>query len=156
MCIRDRYKEEAKLLDQLYPYFESYLSAAGRAVVEAQGTSVQGLGELETPLIDGKECAYTFFEEDGTASCGIEKAYIDGKIDWKKPISCHLYPIRVAKYNDFEALNYDRWSICSTACSLGEELKVPVYQFLKEPLIRKYGSDFYGQIENVARDLAPK
>ena len=149
-------EEEAKLLDRLYPQFESYLSEAGRTAVEAQGMSVQGLGELETPLIDGKECAYTFFEEDGTASCGIEKAYIDGKIDWKKPISCHLYPIRVAKYNDFEALNYDRWSICSAACSLGEELKVPVYQFLKEPLIRKYGSEFYDEIENVARDLAPE
>ena len=147
-------EEEAKLLDQLYPQFESYLTDAGRTAVQAQGKSVEGLGELETPLIDGKECAYTVFEKDGTASCGIEKAYLDGKINWKKPISCHLYPIRVAKYTDFEALNYDRWSICSAACSLGEELKVPVYQFLKEPLIRKYGSDFYSELENVARDLA--
>jgi hypothetical protein len=65
-----------------------------------------------------------------------------------------LYPIRIAKYTDFEALNYDRWSICSAACSLGEELKVPVYQFLKEPLIRKYGSDFYAELENVAKELA--
>ena len=146
-------EEEAKLLDQLYPKFESYLTDAGRAAVQIQGKSVQGIGELETPLINGKECAYTVFEKDGTASCGIEKAYIDGKIAWKKPISCHLYPIRIAKYTDFEALNYDRWSICSAACSLGEELKVPVYQFLKEPLIRKYGPDFYNELENVARDL---
>ena len=141
-------------MDQLYPKFESYLTNAGRTAVQIQGKSVQGIGELETPLINGKECAYTVFEKDGTASCGIEKAYIDGKIAWKKPISCHLYPIRIAKYTDFEALNYDRWSICSAACSLGEELKVPVYQFLKEPLIRKYGPDFYSELENVARDLA--
>lgn len=147
-------EEESSLLEELYPAFESYLSESGRAAVEAQGKSVRGLGELETPLINGKECAYTVFESDGTASCGIEKAYLDGKIHWQKPISCHLYPIRIAKYTGFEALNYDRWSICSAACSLGEELKVPVYQFLKEPLVRKYGSGFYRELENVARDLA--
>jgi hypothetical protein len=121
--------------------------------VAEQGKSVQGLGELETPLINGKECAYTVFETDGTASCGIEKAYLDGKIEWKKPISCHLYPIRIAKYSSFEALNYDRWSICSDACALGEELKVPVFRFLKEPLIRKYGVDFYNELEAIAAEL---
>jgi len=141
------------LLEQLFPKFESYLSEEGKAAVAQQGKSVQGLGELETPLIAGKECAYTVFEKDGTASCGIEKAYLDGKIEWKKPISCHLYPIRVAKYSSFEALNYDRWSICSDACSLGEELKVPVFRFLKEPLIRKYGSDFYNELEIIAAEL---
>mgnify|MGYP000859814614 CR=1 FL=1 len=146
-------EEEAELLEQLYPKFESYLSEEGKAAVAQQGKSVQGLGELETPLIAGKECAYTVFEKDGTASCGIEKAYLDGKIEWKKPISCHLYPIRVAKYSSFEALNYDRWSICSDACSLGEELKVPVFRFLKEPLIRKYGSDFYNELEIIAAEL---
>lgn len=144
---------EAELLEQLYPKFESYLSEEGKAAVAQQGKSVQGLGELETPLINGKECAYTVFENDGTASCGIEKAYLDGKIDWKKPISCHLYPIRIAKYSSFEALNYDRWSICSDACTLGAELKVPVFRFLKEPLIRKYGSDFYNELEVIAAEL---
>lgn len=110
---------------------------------------------METPIINGKECAYTIFEKDGSAKCGIEQAYNDGVIDWKKPISCHLYPIRIAKYTDFEALNYDRWSICSAACALGEELKVPVYKFLKEPLIRKYGSEFYDKVE-IAADLIEK
>ena len=95
------------------------------------------------------------FSEDGAAHCGIEKAYNDGVIDWKKPISCHLYPIRIARYTDFEALNYDRWSICSAACSLGEELKVPVYKFLKDPLIRKYGPAFYEKVE-IAADLIEK
>jgi len=90
------------------------------------------------------------FSEDGAAHCGIEKAYNDGVIDWKKPISCHLYPIRIARYTDFEALNYDRWSICSDACTLGAELKVPVYKFLKEPLIRKYGKPFYDKVEIAA------
>ncbi|MDG1534744.1 MAG: DUF3109 family protein, partial [Schleiferiaceae bacterium] len=138
---------------KIYPKIREYLTDKGRNSIEKQGTSVAGIGELETPLNDGKECAYTVFDADGTAKCGIEQAYNDGVVDWKKPISCHLYPIRIARYTDFEALNYDRWSICSDACALGEELKVPVYRFLKEPLIRKYGPDFYTELEEVAAHL---
>ena len=146
--------EEAEILEKIYPKVRQYLTEEGRKSIENQGTSVAGIGELETPLNNGKECAYTVFDPDGTAKCGIEQAYNDGVVDWKKPISCHLYPIRIAKYTDFEALNYDRWSICSDACSLGEELKVPVYRFLKEPLIRKYGPDFYDELEEVAAHLS--
>lgn len=146
--------EEAVLLEEIYPKIREYLTEEGRQSIENQGTSIAGIGELETPLNDGKECAYTVFDTDGTAKCGIEQAYNDGVVDWKKPMSCHLYPIRIARYPDFEALNYDRWSICSAACTLGEELKVPVYQFLKEPLIRKYGQAFYDELEEVAAHLA--
>lgn len=146
-------KDEIEVLKEIYPRVAPYLTKEGREAIETQGTSVQGHGEQETPLINGAECAYTIFDSDGTAKCGIEQAYTDGKIEWKKPISCHLYPIRVAKYTSFEALNYDRWSICSDACSLGRELKVPVYKFLKEPLIRKYGEMFYAEIENAAVDI---
>ncbi len=146
-------KEEAAILEEIYPKVAPYLNEKGRAAIEAQGTSVQGHGELETPLVDGAECAYVVFEENGTAHCGIEKAYLDGAVSWKKPISCHLYPIRVAKYSSFEALNYDRWSICSDACALGAELQVPVFRFLKEPLIRKYGPEFYSELEKVAEDI---
>ena len=78
--------------------------------------------------------------------CAFEKAYNDGVISWKKPISCHLYPIRISKYPDYEALNYDRWSICSDACSFGKEHKVSVFEFLKEPLVRKYGEEWYEQV----------
>ena len=146
--------EEAAILKKIYPKIREYLTDKGRNSIEKQGTSVAGIGELETPLNDGKECAYTVFDPDGTAKCGIEQAYNDGVVDWKKPISCHLYPIRIARYTDFGALNYDRWSICSDACALGEELKVPVYKFLKEPLIRKYGPDFYTELEEVAAPLS--
>jgi hypothetical protein len=146
--------EEAEILEKIYPKVRNYLTEKGRKSIENQGTSVAGIGELETPLNDGKECAYTVFDLDGTAKCGIEQAYNDGVVDWKKPISCHLYPVRIAQYTDFEALNYDRWSICSDACALGEELKVPVYQFLKEPLIRKYGQAFYDELEEAAAHLA--
>lgn len=146
-------ENEVQILKEIYPMVEPYLSEKGRQVIKEQGTSVDGIGEKETPLIDGKECAYTVFGEDGSAHCGIEMAHLDGKIDWKKPISCHLYPIRVTRYTDFEALNYDRWSICSEACTLGAELKVPVYAFLKEPLIRKYGEEFYDDVKSAAEIL---
>jgi hypothetical protein len=85
--------------------------------------------------------------ENGISKCAIEKAWEDGKIAWKKPISCHLYPIRVTKYPEFDVLHYDRWSICSAACAFGKELKVSVHQFLKEPLIRKYGAEWYAELE---------
>jgi hypothetical protein len=147
--------EEAALMEEIYPKVKPYLTRAGIAAIEKQGTTVEGIGELETPLIGGKECAYTTFDRDGTAKCGIEQAYNDGEVHWKKPISCHLYPIRITKYTDFEALNYDRWNICSPACSLGEELKVPVYKFLKDPLIRKYGPEFYEKVE-IAADYLRK
>lgn len=146
--------EEVAILEEIYPKVKPYLTDRGIAEIEKVGTSVDGIGEKETPILEGKECAYTVFEKDGSAKCGIEQAYNDGVIDWKKPISCHLYPIRISVYSDFEALNYDKWSICSEACVLGQELKVPVYKFLKDPLIRKYGSEFYEKVEIAAGLLA--
>ena len=148
-------EDEVEILQSIFPQIKPYLSEKGICEIERVGTSVDGIGEKETPIIDGKECAYTVFEKNGTAKCGIEQAYIDGVVDWRKPMSCHLYPIRIAKYASFDALNYDKWSICSPACTLGEELKVPVYRFLREPLIRKYGTEFYEKIE-IAADLITK
>jgi hypothetical protein len=91
--------------------------------------------------------------KEGIAQCGIEQAWRDGKVSFRKPISCQLYPIRVAK-NDlvgFEALNYDRWDICSAACEKGKKEQVPVYQFLKEAIIRKYGEAFYEELDAAAQ-----
>ena len=99
-------------------------------------------GELETPLNNGKECIYSI-KKNGLTKCVFEESYNKGEINFKKPISCHLYPIRIEKQNIFDKLNYEHWSICNHACSLGEKLKVPVYIFLKEALIRKYGKDWY-------------
>ncbi|HEY0057417.1 MAG TPA: DUF3109 family protein, partial [Pedobacter sp.] len=90
--------------------------------------------------------AYVMWE-NGISKCAIEKAYYEGKTGWKKPISCHLYPIRTTEYPEFDVLHYDRWNICHAACSFGKELKVPVFRFLKEPLIRKYGEDWYNELE---------
>jgi len=138
---------EVAILDEIYPMVEPYLSEEGKKAIAEQGTSTKDFdGDFVTPIIDGRECAYAIYDQKGILKCGIEAAYLDGKIGYKKPISCHLYPIRVTKYDEFHALNYDRWSICSPACDLGKQLGVPVYQFLKEPLIRAYGLEWYGQL----------
>ncbi|KAA6441666.1 DUF3109 family protein [Dyadobacter flavalbus] len=138
---------ELAILDQIYPHVEPYLSEAGKEVIAKEGTyTTDWEGDFVTPVINGRECAYAIYDQRGILKCGIEEAFNDGKIDYKKPISCHLYPIRVTKYEQYHALNYDRWEICSPACGLGKELGVPVYKFLKEPLIRAYGTDWYDQL----------
>lgn len=145
-------KEETAILDEIYPLIKSYLRPKGIAMIEEFGTWVVGEdGDYETPLVDNKECAYVIFDGK-TALCGIEQAYNEGLVKWKKPISCHLYPIRIKEYSQFSAVNYNRWHICDDACSLGKELEVPVYKFLKEPLIRKYGESWYAELETVATE----
>ena len=144
-------KSELAVLEEIYPAVKPYMTEKGIKAVEEAGTWVKDFeGDYTTPCVDGnKECAYVTFE-NGISKCAIEKANEQGKIHWKKPISCHLYPIRITAYPSFDILHYDRWNICSPACSFGNELKVPVYKFLKEPLIRKYGAEWYEELEGVA------
>jgi len=140
-------EDELSVLKDIYPQVAPYLSEAGKKEIEEQGTHVLDAdGEYSTPTIDGKECAYAIYDDRGILKCGIEQAYNDGKVTFKKPISCHLYPIRITKYAKYEAVNYDRWHICNPACGLGKELGVPVYRFLKDALIRKYGQDWYRRL----------
>lgn len=147
---------EVSVLKRVYPKVKPFLRAAGVRAIEAQGTHIETeSGELETPLVDGKECAYVTFTETGTASCGIEDAYNAGEIDFRKPISCHLYPVRVQEYSEFAAVNYHKWPICNDACVLGRQLRVPVYKFVKDALIRKFGEPWYLELEKVALALAP-
>ncbi|MCF0074840.1 DUF3109 family protein [Dyadobacter sp. CY261] len=142
-------EEELAILDEIYPEVEPYLTEAGKNVIATGGTWTKDWdGDYVTPIINGRECAYAIYDQKGILKCAIEEAYNDGKIAYKKPISCHLYPIRVTKYEQYHALNYDRWEICSPACSLGQQLKVPVYKFLKDPLIRAYGEDWYRQLSD--------
>jgi len=144
---------ETKILADIYPKIKFLLRPEGIAAIEAQGThTVSDSGELETPLIEGKDCAYVIFDGK-TALCGIEQAYNEGIIDWKKPVSCHLYPIRIKEYSNFSAVNYDKWDICSAACSLGVELGVPIYKFVKEALVRKFGEEWYADLEKVAEEM---
>ena len=151
-------KEETAILESIYPQIKPFLRPEGIAAIEAQGSWAIGAeGELETPLIENRDCAYVIYDGP-TALCGIEQAYNQGVVSWKKPVSCHLYPIRVKDFTEFAAVNYDKWDICSDACELGKELQVPVYKFVKEALIRRFGIDWYTELEQVAEEWqnAPK
>lgn len=141
-------KSELAVMEEIYPLVKPYMTEKGIAAVEEYGTWVKDAdGDYTTPCVGGnKECAYVMWE-NGISKCAIERAYLDRKIGWKKPVSCHLYPIRITEYPEFDVLHYDRWHICSPACSFGKELKVPVFRFLKEPLIRKYGETWYNELE---------
>jgi len=146
-------EEEKAIFDRIYPEIKSYLTKAGIEAVEKQGKYVIDTeGELTTPLVNGKECAYVTQDENGIYHCGIEQAYNDKKIDWQKPISCHLYPVRVKDFGEFQSVNYNKWNICSSACELGKQLQIPLYRFLKDALIRKFGKDWYDEVEIIARE----
>ncbi|RKD20478.1 hypothetical protein BCY91_01705 [Pelobium manganitolerans] len=145
-------EDELAILEDIYPKVKPYMTPKGIEAIEQQGTYVKDFdGDYTTTCVDvNKECAYVTWE-NGITKCAIEKAYEEGVIDWKKPISCHLYPIRLTQYPEFDMLHYDRWSICAPACSFGNQHQVRVYQFLKEPLIRKYGQDWYDELEENVR-----
>lgn len=149
--------EEMQTLERIYDDIKPYLSPEGRRVLEDEGlfTFYKDANDYGTPLIKNGACAYMTYTEDGIAICGIEHAYNEGKTDFRKPISCHLYPIRVNREDktDFEALNYDRWDICSAACQKGKEQQMPIYQFAKAALIRKYGAEFFAELEAAAQHL---
>jgi hypothetical protein len=141
-------EEELEMLNKNLDAIKPYLSKEGLAVIEKEGAYIlDEEDDFSTTTINNKECSFAIYDENKVLKCGMEQAYRAGKSDFIKPVSCHLYPIRVTKYDHYDALNYDRWDICSPACSLGEELKVPVYKFLKEPLIRKYGESWYQELE---------
>lgn len=143
--------DEVNTLKKLYPKIKPFLREEGNQAIAQQGTSIQTTkGDLETPLVNGAECAYVVFDNE-VALCGIEQAYNKGEISWKKPMSCHLYPIRVKTYSEFSAVNYHRWPICDTACKLGKELQVPVYQFVKEALVRKFGKEWFDELDKIAK-----
>lgn len=147
-------EEETEILKEIYPSVKAFLRPEGIRAIEEQGTFVKGDdGEWETPLVNNSECAYVVFSEEGVAKCGIEEAYNAGATLWKKPVSCHLYPVRVKEYSSLTAVNYHKWQICNPACSLGSELQLPVYKFVKEALIRKFGQEWYSELEEVAKSL---
>ena len=147
---------ETAILENIFDKVRPYMTGEGIKAVEEQGKYIVDQdGEDVTPLVEGKHCAYVFFQ-DGTAKCAIEKAYLEGKSDFKKPVSCHLYPIRVTRHKGYDAVNYHRWEICKPACSCGEKLGVKVYQFLEEPLIRKYGNPWYEELKQIDDTLRPE
>ncbi len=146
-------EDELPMIKEVIDLVKPYLTKEAIEVLEKEGGYLLDEdGDYSTTTINGKECVFAFYDNSGVLKCSIEQAHKEGKTDFKKPISCHLYPIRISKLPDFEALNYDRWQICSPACDLGKELKVPVYKFLREALIRKYGESWYGALEETIKN----
>lgn len=147
---------EPKEVTQLaidYEKIKPFLTPEGNKSIEKQGTSITSEeGEPETPLINGGACAY-IIKENGIYSCGIQKTHSSKAINWRKPISCYLYPIRLGKTKTHTIVNYEKWHICKKACELGEKLKMPVYLFLKQPLIEKFGENWYAELEQIAEEF---
>lgn len=145
---------EIDLLETLLEEIEPYMTTEGKAAVEKSGVFYMDTdNEPVTTLVESGACAFANFDEDGTAKCGIEQAFNDGKINFKKPISCELFPVRVKEYESFTALNYEQIDICKPACECGSKLNISVYQFLKEPLTRAFGTTFYESLKEVAKEV---
>ena len=150
-------REELQTMKEVYPKVKPLLRKEGIASIEQQGLyTTNKENGYETTLVQGKECAYVIFDKNNTALCAIEQAYNAGIISWQKPISCHLYPIRLQEYTNFIAVNYQHWEICDKACVLGKELQIPVYKFVKQALVRKFGKKWYEQLENIAKGYLNK
>jgi len=149
--------EEVLIIERILPLIWDDLTEKSKAVIKKQGVSyIDDDDEPVTSIVNGDECVFTYTDEKGECKCAIEKAYREGKTDFYKPISCHLYPVRLQKYAEYTAVNYHRWSVCDCARKLGGNLGVPVYQFLKEPLIRKFGDAWFEQLEIADRELKNK
>jgi hypothetical protein len=148
-------EEEANILEENIEKIKPFMRKEGIEEVNKTGVFyIDQENDMATTLVNEQECAFVFFDEKGITKCAIEKAQSEGAIDFKKPLSCHLYPIRVKKFNDFTALNYNHWDICEPACSCGDKFNVPVYKFLREPLIRAFGDSFYEELEIVNSELS--
>lgn len=144
-------KKEIAELEKALPVIWDDLSPEARAIIKKQGVAyIDCEGDIVTSIVNGKDCVFTCYDSDGTCKCAVEKAYREGKLSFYKPISCHLYPVRVKKYKDFSAVNYDRWKICKVAEILGKKEGLLLYKFLKEPLIRKFGQKWYESLSEVA------
>ena len=145
-------KEEYELLKTLVPTVWDDLTPAARQTIEEQGVGyIDEDGDLVTSIVNGRDCVFTTYAPNGMCYCAIEKLYREGKIDFYKPISCHLYPLRLTKYPKFTAVNFHRWKICKCAEVLGRKEGVRVYQFLKEPLIRRFGAEWYAELEQACK-----
>ena len=147
-------EEEIAVLEEILPVVWDDLSDASKEVIRQQGVFyVDEDSDSVTSIVNGCECVFTYFDENGICKCVIEKAFRAGKIDFYKPVSCHLYPVRLEKYKNFTAVNYHKWSVCYAAWELGKKMGTPVYLFLKEPLIRRFGKEWYKQLEIAAEEL---
>lgn len=144
--------EEAEILVKIWPDIQRFMRPEGISAVEVSGITVTDIeGDTVTPLIDDQECAFTTLE-DGIFGCAIEKAYLKGVVKFRKPISCHLFPVRIKSYSDFKAVNYEEWPICRPALAAGKRDNIDLFRFLKEPLVRAFGNEWYKKLEFAAQE----
>lgn len=140
-------ESEFKKLEEIVPALKPELLPAAVKVIEEDGVGyTDEEGDLVTSIIDGKNCVFTCYAAGGKCLCAIERAYREGRCDFRKPISCYLYPLRLTEYPTFTAVNYHRWKICRSAEQNGKELRIRLYQFMKEPLIERFGQEWYDEL----------
>ena len=145
--------DEVEILENIYDKIKPYMRPEGIEAIEKQGKYViDDDSEKVTTLVNGAECAYVTFDDENIAWCAIEQAFNDKIIDFRKPISCYLYPVRTKKFTELEAVNFDEWDICKSALKLGKKEDVLVYKFLQKPLIQKFGTEFYEQLDYFAQN----
>lgn len=145
--------EEREMIEQNLPHILPLLTPAGKKAIEEQGTAYYDQdGDLVTTLIEGCNCAYTTFTENGICLCALEKGFRENKLPDLKPSSCFLYPVRLHKVGDMTAVNLHRWKICRCAEKKGEKSGIRAYQFLKNPLIKKFGEEWYEELCRVANE----
>lgn len=147
-------KDEIKQLKKYFPLYKDFMTTTGWEVIKKDGFYIKDKdGDLVTPLIQNKECAYSF-QEDGVTKCAVEKAFLEGKCPFRKPISCYLYPLREVKLsNGTLGLQFHEWDVCEGATALGEKIGLPVYKMLKDPIIQRYGKEFYDALEMVDEEI---
>lgn len=145
--------EEIGIIEDDLHHIKPFITPEGLEVIENLGVfDYDAFGNFVTPLINDKDCAFVFYQ-NGIAACAIEKTFLDGKIKFRKPISCYLYPIRISKSGIIETLHYHRWNICSPALSLGQQQQIPAYLFLRDPLIRRYGYAWFKKLEKIVAQM---
>ena len=144
-------ESEAGILDKIKEIVKPFLPTKSQEVLDTKGTHyIDSDGDKVTQLVENKECAFAYFDSEGTCLCGIEKAFREGLIGFKKPISCYLYPVRLQQYDKFLAVNIHRWECCRSAEENGKKLGLPAYKFLKEPLIERFGEEWYKELDQAA------
>ncbi|MBL7941890.1 MAG: DUF3109 family protein [Flavobacteriales bacterium] len=144
-------EDELPLLESALEASRPWMTAEGIDAIQKKGLYTRDAdGDLVTTLVgDQGACAYAWFDDKGTAFCAFEKAFEQGQTNWKKPISCHLYPVRLGRVGDYISVNYHRWQLCAPACSCGVKLGVPVFRFLRSALERRFGADWYAELNTI-------
>ena len=146
--------DEVAQIEEVLPLIWDELSPEAREIIDKQGVAyVDREGDLVTSIVGGKDCVFTCYDGRGCCYCAIERAFREGKTKFMKPVSCHLYPIRVKDFGTFKGVNYNRWDVCKAAVLLGQKENLPVYKFLREPLIRKFGAEWYAELETAVEEL---